>query len=124
MAHTDCEVGRVLEAIQQMGQQDNTLVILSIGDNGASAEGTKYGTYNESLSMNYVDPPNMLQINEQHRRDLGTARAYNHYPIGWCWAMDSPFQWTKQVASHYGGTRNPLIISWPNRIKDVNRIRT
>jgi len=124
MAHTDCEVGRVLEAIRQMGQQDNTLVILSIGDNGASAEGTKYGTYNESLSMNYVDPPNMLQINEQHRRDLGTARAYNHYPIGWCWAMDSPFQWTKQVASHYGGTRNPLIISWPNRIKDVNRIRT
>ena len=125
MAHTDYEIGRVLDAVNALGkeQADNTLIIAIIGDNGASAEGTQYGIFNEMISLNYVIPPNMMQIQQEHRTDLGTARAYNHYPIGWCWAMCSPFQWTKQVASHYGGTRNPLIISWPKRIKDFNGIR-
>ncbi len=125
MAHTDYEIGRVLDAVNALGpdQADNTLVIAIIGDNGASAEGTQYGTFNEMISMNYVVIPNMMQVQQAHRADLGTARAYNHYPIGWCWSMCSPFQWTKQVASHYGGTRNPLIISWPKRITDFGGIR-
>ncbi len=124
MAHTDYEIGRVLDAIKELGHEENTLVILSIGDNGASAEGTAYGTFNELISLNYVKPPNWSAIQQQHRADLGGSRSYNHYPIGWSWAMDTPFQWTKQVASHYGGTRNPLIISWPKRIKQVNGIRS
>lgn len=124
MAHTDYEIGRVLDAIREFGQEENTLVILSIGDNGASAEGTHYGTFNELISLNYVIPPNWSKLQQQRRDDLGGPRSYNHYPIGWAWAMDTPFQWTKQVASHYGGTRNPLIISWPKRIKNGGGIRT
>ncbi len=124
MAHTDYEIGRVLDAVKVLGLEENTLVMVSIGDNGASAEGTHYGTYNEILSLNYVKLSNPQEIQNQHRSVLGGPRSYNHYPIGWAWAMDTPFQWTKQVASHYGGTRNPLIISWPKRIKDFGGIRT
>ena len=118
MAHTDYEIGRVLDAIKAMGQEENTLVIVSLGDNGASPEGSHYGTFNELVSLNYVRLANPMAVQQQHRADLGGPRSYNHYPIGWAWAMDAPFQWTKQVASHYGGTRNPLIISWPKRIKN------
>jgi arylsulfatase len=124
LAHTDYEIGRVLDAIRELGQEDNTLVIAILGDNGASPEGTQFGTFNELLSLNYIRPANSALVQQQHRADLGGPRSYNHYPIGWAWAMNSPFQWTKQVASHYGGTRNPLIISWPKRIKDANAIRT
>ncbi len=124
LAHTDFEIGRVLDAVKDLGQETNTLVILSIGDNGASAEGGKYGSFNEILSINYIIPPNPEQLLLSSRVDLGGPRSYNHYPIGWAWAMCSPFQWVKQVGSHYGGTRNPLIISWPGRIKDVRGIRT
>jgi arylsulfatase A-like enzyme len=124
MAHTDYEIGRVLDAVKELGQEENTLVIVSIGDNGASAEGTHYGTFNELLSMNYIRLADPQAVQQQHRDDLGGPRSYNHYPIGWAWAMDAPFQWTKQVASHYGGTRNPLIISWPKRIKDAGGIRS
>jgi arylsulfatase len=124
MAHTDYEIGRVLDAVRELGQEENTLVILSIGDNGASPEGTHYGTFNELISLNYVRQANPMAMQHLHRDDLGGPRSYNHYPLGWAWAMDSPFQWTKQVASHYGGTRNPLIISWPKRIKDRGGIRT
>jgi arylsulfatase A-like enzyme len=93
-----------------------------MGDNGASAEGTPQGLFNELAIMNGIPE----DFNELLRRmdELGGPMAYNHYPVGWAHAMDTPFQWTKQIASHFGGTRNGMIISWPARIKDKGSIRT
>ncbi len=122
LEQTDYNVGRVLEAIAQLGQLDNTLVIYIVGDNGASAEGGLSGMLNEVAGLNGI----VEDINEvlKHKDDLGTWRTHNHYPIAWAHAMDTPFQWTKQVASHYGGTRNAMVISWPARIKDYGGIRS
>lgn len=122
LEQTDYNVGRVLDAINQLGQLDNTLVIYIVGDNGASAEGTLQGALNEIASLNSI-PENFEQVIAR-KDDLGTWKTHNHYPIGWAHAMDTPFQWAKQVASHYGGTRNGLVISWPARIKDQGGIRT
>jgi arylsulfatase A-like enzyme len=121
-AQTDYEVGRVLDAVEQIGQLNNTLIFWEIGDNGASMEGTLYGTFNEMASLGGIpqDPAFMLQ----HIDEIGGPKAYNHFPVGWAWAMDTPFQWGKQVASHLGGTRNPLVIVWPDRIKDQGGIRS
>jgi arylsulfatase len=123
LSHADHEIGRVLDAIADSGQLDNTLVIYLMGDNGASAEGTLQGTTNEvATAANGVkeDLPFLLSMIDQ----LGGPLGYNHYPVGWAHAMDAPMQWTKQVASHFGGTANAMVISWPARIKDKGGVRS
>src|SRR5581483_3790132 len=122
LAHCDYQIGRVIQTIEQMGQLDNTLIIFIQGDNGASAEGTLQGFSNEiGLIANAV--PESLDYLLSIKDELGGPIAYNHYPVAWAHALDTPFQWTKQVASHFGGTRNGLVISWPQRIKDKGGIR-
>ncbi|HJZ54678.1 MAG TPA: arylsulfatase, partial [Gemmataceae bacterium] len=121
-AQTDHEVGRIIQAIEDMGQLDNTLIFWEIGDNGASMEGTLNGVFNEMSSLNGVPEDTAYAI--KHIDEIGGPNAYNHYPVGWAWAMNTPFQWGKQVASHLGGVRNPLVVSWPKRIKDVGGVRT
>jgi arylsulfatase len=120
-AQTDYEVGRVLEALDAVGQTDNTLVFWEIGDNGASLEGTLNGCFNEMSSLNGVPEDTSYVI--KHLDEIGSTAAYNHFPVGWAWAMNTPFQWGKQVASHFGGTRNPLVVSWPAQIKDAGGLR-
>jgi len=122
LSYCDTQMGRVLDAIEDMGELDNTLVIYIQGDNGASAEGGHQGLLNEMAFFN-ATPEDFKEV-EAHMDDLGGPMTFNHYPIGWAHAMDTPFQWTKQVASHFGGTRNGLVISWPARIKDKGGIRT
>ena len=120
VAQSDHEIGRILDSLEQSGQLDNTLVIYIEGDNGASGEGTLQGTTNE-LGGN-LEPESMafkLSMLDQ----LGSDRTYNHYPVGWAIAMDTPFQWCKQVASHFGGTQNGIAISWPKAIKARGEIR-
>lgn len=121
VAHSDYQVGRVIEALHTMGQLDNTLIIFIQGDNGASAEGGPHGELNETMFMNGMSED--LSVLLEHLDELGGPMAYNHYPVGWAHAMDTPFQWFKQVASHFGGTRNGMVISWPDRIKDRGGIR-
>lgn len=122
LAHTDAQVGRVIDAIDHMGLTDDTLVIYLTGDNGASAEGTVHGAWSAPSFQNGVheDPEWLLA----HIDDFGTDRCENHFNVGWAWALDAPFQWMKQVASHFGGTRNGLAISWPRRIADAGGLRT
>jgi arylsulfatase len=123
LSHADYNIGRLLDAVEQSGQMDNTLIIFMMGDNGASAEGSLQGTTNEvAVNANGVkeDIPFLLSMIDE----LGGPRTYNHYPVGWAHAMDTPMQWTKQVASHFGGTRNGMVISWPARIKDKGGIRS
>ncbi|WKZ14795.1 MAG: arylsulfatase [Candidatus Jettenia caeni] len=121
-AQTDYEVGRILDAVEQTGQLHNTLIFWIIGDNGASMEGTLYGAFNEMAALGGIqeDPSYLLK----HLDEIGGPTAYNHYPVGWAWAMNTPFQWGKQVASHLGGTRNPMVIAWQGRITDQGGIRT
>lgn len=123
LSHADNQIGRLLDAVQESGQLENTVVIFIMGDNGASAEGTLQGTTNEvATAANSVTEsrPYLLSMIDE----LGGPLTYNHYPVGWAHAMDSPMQWTKQVASHFGGTRNGMVISWPARIKDRGGIRS
>jgi arylsulfatase A-like enzyme len=122
LSYCDTQMGRILDAIDEMGETDNTLVIYIQGDNGASAEGTPQGLLNEMSVFNGI-PEDFKQV-MAHMDDLGGPMTFNHYPVGWALAMDTPFQWTKQIASHFGGTRNGLVISWPARIKDKGGIRT
>jgi len=122
LSHADHQMGRILDAIEEMGETENTLVIYIQGDNGASAEGTPQGLLNETALLNNI-PEDFSQILKR-MDELGSVTAYNHYPVGWAHAMCTPFQWTKQIASHFGGTRNGLVISWPARIKDKGGIRT
>ncbi|MDG0817668.1 arylsulfatase [Bdellovibrio svalbardensis] len=122
LAHVDFQIGRVLNAVAEAGKSDNTIVIYIQGDNGASAEGTMQGTTNEvATAANGVteDIKYLLSMIDE----LGGPKTYNHYPVGWALAMDTPFQWTKQVASHFGGTRNGMVISWPKRINDKGTLR-
>ncbi len=121
LAYTDDEIGRVVQAVQDMGKLDDTLVIYISGDNGASPEGTLDGTPNEVASLNAVTIPVADQMKLYDA--WGSDKTYPHYAVGWAWAFDTPFQWTKQVASHFGGTRQGLVMSWPARIKDVGGIR-
>ena len=122
LEQTDYNVGRVVDAVEQTGQTDNTLIIYIVGDNGASAEGSMQGLLNELTFFNGV-PEDIKQV-LSHVDELGTWKTYNHYPVGWAHAMCTPFQWTKQVASHFGGTRNGMVISWPKRIKDKGGLRS
>jgi arylsulfatase A-like enzyme len=121
-AQTDYEAGRLIDSIRDIGQLDNTLIMFEVGDNGASMEGTLYGVFNEMVSLNGQKEDTSYII--QHLDEIGGPQSYTHFPVGWAWAMNTPFQWGKQVASHFGGTRNPLVVSWPNRIKDKGGIRT
>jgi arylsulfatase len=119
----DHHVGRVIDSLADLGILDETLIYYIIGDNGASAEGSLIGAWNDKTGAEAVDlaTPELLidRIDE-----LGTARAQNHYAVGWAHAMDTPYQWTKQVASHFGGTRNGTIVHWPNAIKAKGELRS
>jgi arylsulfatase A-like enzyme len=127
-AYTDHEIGRVIDEVDKMGKLDNTLIIYIDGDNGTSAEGSVYGTFNQLtayngiLNMPEVKP--VLAYNALHYDDWGSDKTYPHMSVAWSWAFDTPFKWTKQVASHFGGTRQGLAISWPGHIKDPGGIRT
>ncbi|MBI3837923.1 MAG: arylsulfatase [Planctomycetia bacterium] len=122
LAYTDNEIGRVISAIEQLGDLDNTMVVYIVGDNGASPEGGLTGTDNEAKRFNGV--VDTIESNLKLKDQLGGPMAYNNYPVGWAYAGSTPFQWTKQIASHFGGTRNPMVISWPKRIKEKNGLRT
>ena len=113
LEHTDFHVGRLIESIDSIGALDNTIVFYIIGDNGASAEGTVNGAFNEMANFNGMAAIETPEFMEAMKDKLGTVDAYNHYSVGWAWAMCTPYQWTKQVASHWGGTRNGTIVHWP-----------
>src|SRR5213083_3004216 len=119
--HTDEQVGRLVQALQEMGVMDNTLFIYIVGDNGASAEGGPEGAYNEMMALNGII--NTAAINMPHLEQWGGPSTFPHYAIGWAWAGDTPFQWTKQIASHYGGKTNGVVIQWPARIRDKGGVR-
>jgi arylsulfatase A-like enzyme len=120
-AHCDHELGRVVQAAKEIPGADNTLIIYIAGDNGASAEGGLEGSLCENLFFNGF--AEKWQDNIKVIDELGGPKHFNHFPSAWAHAMNTPFQWTKQVASHFGGTRNPMIISWPARIKDKGGVR-
>ena len=122
-AYTDHEIGRVIQAVEDMGKLDNTLIIYISGDNGTSAEGTLEGTPNQMTAYNAIlDLPEAeLMLNYEA---WGSDKTYPHMSVAWSWAFDTPFKWTKQVASHFGGTRQGMVISWPGHIKDAGGIRT
>jgi arylsulfatase A-like enzyme len=119
--HTDYHAGRFVDALEKMGVLDNTLIFYIAGDNGASAEGGLYGTFNEMANINTGSTS--LEENLAHYDDIGTVMAYNHYPVGWAHALDCPYQWTKQVASHWGGTRNGMAVRWPQGITAKGEVR-
>ena len=119
--HTDAQVMRLIDALEEIGVFDDTLFFYIAGDNGASAEGGLDGTFNELMALNGI--PQKVEDVLPRLDDIGGPKAFNHYPVGWAHAMNSPYQWTKQVASHFGGTRNGMAMSWPNRIKARGEIR-
>jgi arylsulfatase len=121
-AHVDHEIGRVLDAVAQLPDADNTLIIYIVGDNGASAEGGIEGSTNENTFFNGI--LETWQGNIKVIDELGGPKHFNHFPSAWAWAMNTPFQWTKQVASHFGGTRNPMIVCWPAKITDKGGLRS
>jgi arylsulfatase len=120
-ANVDHEMGRIIEAVKALPGAENTIFIYIAGDNGSSAEGGLEGSTNENLFFNGF--PETWQENIKVIDELGGPKHFNHFPSSWAHAMDTPFQWTKQVASHFGGTRNPMIISWPGRITDAGGVR-
>jgi arylsulfatase len=120
--HTDEQVGRLVDALNDMGVMNNTLFIYIVGDNGASAEGGPEGAYNEMMALNGII--NTAAINMPHIDEWGSPKTFPHYAIGWAWAGDTPFQWTKQIASHYGGTTNGVVIHWPSHIKSHGEVRS
>ena len=128
LEHTDTHVGRLIDALEDLEILDDTLIYYIIGDNGASAEGTPEGTFNEMITLNSATPEIVAlmapEYVREHIDEFGTPKAYNHYAVGWAHAMDTPYQWTKQVASHWGGTRNGTIVSWPTGIKAKGEIRS
>ncbi len=123
LSHTDHHVGRLLDAIEEMGIMDETLIYLIIGDNGASSEGTLNGSFNEMISFNGMAALETPEFMAAHLEKFGGPESYNHYAVGWAHAMDTPFQWTKQVASHWGGTRTGTIVHWPKGIEGKGELR-
>jgi arylsulfatase A-like enzyme len=124
MEHTDHHVGRLVDALEDLGILEDTLVYDIIGDNGASAEGTINGSFNEICCLNGAAALETTEFVVSKMAKFGTPEAYNHYAVGWAHAMDTPYQWTKQVASHWGGTRNGTIVHWPNGIKAKGEVRS
>jgi arylsulfatase len=124
LEYTDHHVGRLVDSLADLGILDDTLIYYIIGDNGASAEGTMNGTFNEMINFNgaaALETPEFLMARLD---EFGGPDSYNHYSVGWAHAMDTPYQWTKQVASHWGGTRNGTIVHWPNGFSTRGQIRS
>ena len=124
MEFTDHHVGRMLDGLKKLGILDDTLVYYIIGDNGASAEGTLNGAYNEMANFNGLAALETPKFLMERLDKLGGPESYNHYAVGWAHAMNTPYQWTKQVASHWGGTRNGTIVHWPKGIKGKGELRS
>jgi arylsulfatase A-like enzyme len=124
LEHTDHHIGRLLDTLQDLHILDDTLIYVIIGDNGASAEGTLNGTFNEALMMNGITGIETPEFLTERIDKFGGPESYNHYAVGWAHAIDTPYQWTKQVASHWGGTRNGTIVHWPRGIKEKGGIRS
>lgn len=123
LEHTDYHVGRLIETLEELKILDNTLIYYIIGDNGASAEGTMNGAFNEMANFNGMAALETPEFMLSKMDEFGSPESYNHYSVGWAWAMDTPYQWTKQVASHWGGTRNGTIVHWPKGIKEKGGMR-
>jgi arylsulfatase A-like enzyme len=123
LEHTDHHVGRLIDTLESLRVLDDTLVYYIFGDNGASAEGTLNGCFNEMATLNGLGGIETLEFLKSKIDKFGGPDAYNHYAVGWAHAMDTPYQWTKQVASHWGGTRNGTIVHWPNGIKVKGELR-
>jgi arylsulfatase len=123
LEHTDHHVGLLIDTLADLGELDDTLVVYILGDNGASAEGTLQGSFNETLFMNGAAALETVETMAARIEDFGTPAAYNHYAVGWAHAMDTPYQWTKQVASHWGGTRNGTIVHWPRGLRARGELR-
>ena len=124
LEQTDHNVGLLVDTIDDLGVLENTIVYYIIGDNGASAEGTVNGAFNEMANFNGMAGLETPEFMLGKMDEFGSPSSYNHYAVGWAWAMNTPFQWTKQVASHWGGTRNGTIVHWPEGIKDPGGLRT
>jgi arylsulfatase A-like enzyme len=124
LEYADHHVGRLIDSLERLGQLDNTLIYYIIGDNGASAEGTLNGTFNEMINFNGAAALETPEFLMERLDKLGGPESYNHYAVGWAHAMNTPYQWTKQVASHWGGTRNGTIVHWPNGIKAKGELRS
>lgn len=124
LEHTDHHIGRFMDALEGLGILDDTLVIAIIGDNGASAEGSPNGCFNELAVLNGFSSLETPEFLMEHIDEFGSPKSYNHYAVGWAHAMDTPYQWTKQVASHWGGTRNGMIAHWPKGIDSKGEIRS
>jgi arylsulfatase A-like enzyme len=124
LEHTDHHLGRLVDALKDLEVLGDTLIMYIIGDNGASAEGTLNGSFNECAMLNGMSQVETVEFLKSKINDFGGPNAYNHYAVGWAHAMDTPYQWTKQVASHWGGTRNGTIVHWPNGIKAKGEIRS
>ncbi|WP_158972410.1 arylsulfatase [Chachezhania sediminis] len=122
LAQTDYEIGRLIDKVRALPGADNTLIILIAGDNGPSAEGSLTGTLNNMMTQNGV--PDTVEAQLPEIDEIGGPLHENHYPVGWAWAGSAPFQWMKRVPSHFGGTRNGMVISWPAKIADTGGIRT
>src|SRR6476661_537828 len=124
LEHTDHHIGRLVDAIEDLGVLEDTLVYYIIGDNGASAEGTVNGSFNEMFIFNGADALETPAYVSSKIDEFGTPSAYNHYAVGWAHAMGTPYQWTKQVASHWGGTRNGAVVHWPRGVTARGEVRT
>lgn len=122
VAHADHQIGRVIDHLRKTGQFDNTMIVFMQGDNGASAEGSPLGALYGQSAINGV--PEDVASMVRRIDDIGGPKLYGHYPAGWAWAMNTPFQWYKQVASHFGGTRNGMVLSWPARIREPGGLRS
>jgi arylsulfatase A-like enzyme len=120
--HTDDEVGRLVQSLEEMGELDNTLFLYVVGDNGCSAEGGPEGSYNEMMALNGI--PGTADQMMDHIDDWGSPNTFPHFAIGWAHAGNTPFQWTKQIASHFGGTRNGMVVHWPEGIKAKGEVRS
>ncbi|MES1213185.1 MAG: sulfatase-like hydrolase/transferase, partial [Singulisphaera sp.] len=128
LENADYQIGRVIGAIEELGQLENTLVLYIFGDNGASMEGTPTGTFNEIISLLGIPltPEQQLRLIALHGglKEMGGPKTDPHYASAWAWAGNTPFPWGKQIASHLGGIRSPLVVSWPKRIKDKGSVRS
>jgi arylsulfatase A-like enzyme len=124
LEHTDHHVGRIIDTLEELEILDDTLIYYIIGDNGASAEGTMNGAFNEMANFNGMAELETTEFMLSKMDEFGSPSSYNHYSVGWSWAMNTPFQWTKQVASHWGGTRNGTIVHWPAGISEQGGLRS
>jgi len=124
LEHTDHHIGRLIDTLEKLEVLHDTLIYYIFGDNGASAEGTPNGCFNEMTTLNGMGTLETPEFLKSKIDEFGGPSAYNHYAVGWAHAMDTPYQWTKQVASHFGGTRNGTIVHWPNGIKTKGEVRS